>query len=72
MLVSDFSSRFESMPDILELESLTVSGSVRFGKRCKLSGTVIIVAQPGASIDIPAGSRLENCVVTGNLHVLDV
>ncbi|BAM82780.1 UTP--glucose-1-phosphate uridylyltransferase [Cyanidioschyzon merolae strain 10D] len=70
--VSDFSSRFESMPDILELESLTVSGSVRFGKRCKLSGTVIIVAQPGASIDIPAGSRLENCVVTGNLHVLDV
>ncbi|KAK4537666.1 hypothetical protein CDCA_CDCA13G3691 [Cyanidium caldarium] len=70
--VSEFLSRFDSMPDVLELESLTVSGSVHFGKRAKLSGTVIIVAQPGASIDIPAGAQLENCVVTGNLHVLDV
>lgn len=69
--VSDFAARFDSIPDIQELESLTVSGGVTFGKNCKLAGTVIIVAQPGASIDIPAGARLENKVITGNLHVLD-
>ena len=36
-----------------------------------LQGTVIIIAQESDQIDIPAGSVLENKIVTGNLRVLD-
>ena len=34
--VKDFLSRFESIPDCLELDSLTVSGDVTFGKGVSL------------------------------------
>lgn len=69
--VKDFLSRFENIPDILELDHLTVSGDVSFGKNVTLRGTVIIIAQENDSIDIPAGSILENKIVTGNLRILD-
>lgn len=69
--VSDYLSRFGSMPDVLELDHLTVSGDVAFGSGCVLKGTVIIVANPGNKIMIPSGSVLENKVITGNLHILD-
>lgn len=59
------------VPDVLELEHLTVSGNVYFGQGVKLKGTVIIVAHPGAVIMIPDGTVLENKVVTGNLSILD-
>lgn len=36
MLAQDFLSRFETIPDILELDHLTVSGNVRFGKNVVL------------------------------------
>ena len=56
---------------MLELDHLTVSGDVRFGKNVTLKGTVIIIANPGERIDIPMGSILENKVISGNLRVLD-
>eukprot|EP01104_Vermistella_antarctica_P014187 TRINITY_DN4425_c0_g1_i1.p1 TRINITY_DN4425_c0_g1~~TRINITY_DN4425_c0_g1_i1.p1 ORF type:complete len:514 (+),score=137.60 TRINITY_DN4425_c0_g1_i1:72-1544(+) len=69
--VSEFFARFLNVPDILELDHLTVSGDVAFGKNVVLRGTVIIVANHGSRIDIPSGSILENKVVSGNLRILD-
>lgn len=69
--VDDFLSRFPSIPDILELDHLTVSGDVFFGKGVVLRGTVIVVAPVGSRIDIPDGAILENKIITGNLRILD-
>lgn len=67
----EFMSRFASIPGVVDLDHLTVSGDVTFGKGVTLKGTVIIVSALGDNIDIPAGSVLENKVVTGNLRILD-
>uniref|UniRef100_A0A0K2TSW9 UTP--glucose-1-phosphate uridylyltransferase n=2 Tax=Lepeophtheirus salmonis TaxID=72036 RepID=A0A0K2TSW9_LEPSM len=69
--VAEFNQRFASIPDILELDHLTVSGNVNFGKGVSLRGTVIIIANHGERIDIPDGSILENKIVSGNLRILD-
>jgi len=69
--VSEFLRRFGSIPDLLELDHLTVSGDVTFGKGVILRGTVIIIANQGDRIDIPPGSILENKIVSGNLRILD-
>lgn len=64
-------SRFQNIPDILELDQLTVSGDVTFGAEVVLRGNVIVVANHGNRIDIPPGSILENKVVSGNLRILE-
>jgi len=69
--VAAFLSRFGSIPDLLELDHLTVSGDVTFGRGVSLRGTVIIIANHGDRIDIPAGAILENKIVSGNLRILD-
>ncbi|KAJ3334168.1 UTP-glucose-1-phosphate uridylyltransferase [Blyttiomyces sp. JEL0837] len=69
--VNSFLSRFKSPPHILELDHLTVTGDVTFGSEVVLRGTVIIVANHGDRIDIPAGSILDDKVVSGNLRILD-
>ncbi|XP_032221634.1 UTP--glucose-1-phosphate uridylyltransferase isoform X2 [Nematostella vectensis] len=69
--VNDFRDRFETIPDLLELDHLTVSGDVTFGKGVILKGTVIIIANHGDRIDIPAGAILENKIVSGNLRILE-
>ncbi|XP_026476874.1 UTP--glucose-1-phosphate uridylyltransferase-like [Ctenocephalides felis] len=69
--VKDFLSRFANMPDILELDHLTVSGDVTFGRGVRLKGTVIIIANHGDRIDIPSGAILENKIVSGNMRILD-
>ncbi|XP_062503277.1 UTP--glucose-1-phosphate uridylyltransferase-like [Corticium candelabrum] len=69
--VKDFLERFPSSPDVLELDHLTVSGDVWFGKGITLKGTVIIIANHGERIDIPSGTILENKIVSGNLRILD-
>ncbi|XP_052272973.1 UTP--glucose-1-phosphate uridylyltransferase-like isoform X2 [Dreissena polymorpha] len=69
--VKDFLYRFASIPDILELDHLTVSGDVTFGRNVTLKGTVIIIANHGDRIDIPSGAILENKIVSGNLRILD-
>ena len=48
--VSDFLKRFGSIPDIIDLDHLTVSGNVNFGKDVVLSGTVIIIANYGDQV----------------------
>jgi UTP--glucose-1-phosphate uridylyltransferase len=69
--VGDFNGRFSGPLDIIDLDHLTVSGDVRFGKKVSLKGTVIIVAGQGQSIDIPAGAVLENKIISGSLRILD-
>ncbi|XP_012941896.1 UTP--glucose-1-phosphate uridylyltransferase [Aplysia californica] len=69
--VKDFLKRFASIPDLIELDHLTVAGDVNFGKNVSLRGTVIIIANHGEKIDIPMGSILENKIVSGNLRILD-
>ncbi|XP_018319603.1 UTP--glucose-1-phosphate uridylyltransferase isoform X2 [Agrilus planipennis] len=69
--VKEFLSRFANIPDILELDHLTVSGDVTFGKNVSLKGTVIIIANHGDRIDVPSGAILENKIVSGNLRILD-
>lgn len=69
--VSNFQQRIAHMPKIIELDHLTVTGNVFFGRDVQLRGTVIIVCSDGQKIDIPNGSILENVVITGNLQILE-
>ncbi|KAI9890382.1 MAG: UTP-glucose-1-phosphate uridylyltransferase [Vezdaea aestivalis] len=65
--VSDFQKRISSIPKMLELDHLTITGAVNLGRGVQLKGTVIIVATEGSTIDVPPGSILENVVVQGSL-----
>ncbi|KAA8515745.1 hypothetical protein F0562_018644 [Nyssa sinensis] len=58
--LSDFQSRFKSIPSIIELDSLKVMGDVWFGTGITLKGKVTIVAKPGIKLEIPDGVVLEN------------
>lgn len=58
--VAIYQKRFKSIPSLLELDHLTVSGDVTFGRNVQLRGTVIVVAMEGSRIDIADGSILEN------------
>ncbi|ANB12856.1 UTP glucose-1-phosphate uridylyltransferase [Sugiyamaella lignohabitans] len=69
--VSDFQARIPHIPQIVELDHLTITGNVTLGKGVTLKGTVIIVCEEGKKIDIPKGSVLENVVITGNLSILE-
>lgn len=69
--VKAFLSRFATIPDLIELDHLTVSGDVTFGRDVSLKGTVIIIANHGDRIDIPSGAVLENKIVSGNMRILD-
>ncbi|KAI4100960.1 MAG: hypothetical protein LQ339_005281 [Xanthoria mediterranea] len=69
--VSDFQKRISSIPKILELDHLTITGAVNLGRGVVLKGTVIIVATEGSTIDVPPGSILENVVVQGSLRLLE-
>jgi len=69
--VSSFQSKIPSIPKIVELDHLTITGNVKLGRNVQLKGTVIIVANEGGSIDVPPGSILENVVVQGSLRLLE-
>lgn len=69
--VSDFQKHIPSIPRIVELDHLTITGAVNLGRNVTLKGTVIIVATEGSTIDVPPGSVLENCVVQGSLRILE-
>nr|POE99514.1 putative utp--glucose-1-phosphate uridylyltransferase [Quercus suber] len=69
--VSNFQSRIPTIPKILELDHLTITGAVNLGRGVVMKGTVIIVATEGSTIDVPPGSVLENVVVQGSLRLLE-
>ncbi|KAI3741475.1 hypothetical protein L1987_59149 [Smallanthus sonchifolius] len=63
--VADFESRFKSIPSIIDLDNLKVSGDVWFGNGVILKGLVSINARPGEKIVIPDGAVLENKSING-------
>lgn len=69
--IDNFIKCFKSIPSILELDHLTVSGNVTFGRGVILKGTVIILADEKSSIKIPDGSILEDSIVYGNLPIIE-
>ncbi|PWN41508.1 putative UTP-glucose-1-phosphate uridylyltransferase [Ceraceosorus guamensis] len=69
--VANFQKRFKTIPNIADLDHLTVSGDVVFGRKVILAGTVIIIATEGSHITIPDGSVLENKLISGNLSIID-
>ncbi|KAF9230700.1 UTP--glucose-1-phosphate uridylyltransferase [Melanogaster broomeanus] len=68
--IQDFQARFKKIPTIIDLDHLTVSGDVHFGRGVTLRGTVIVVANEGQRIDIPDGCTLENRLLSGNLNMI--
>jgi len=70
--IQDFQRRFKKIPNITDLDHLTVSGDVYFGRNVTLRGTVIVVANEGQRIDIPDGCLLENRLLSGNLNVIEL
>ncbi|KAF8622650.1 hypothetical protein AX15_006761 [Amanita polypyramis BW_CC] len=70
--ISQFQKRFRTIPKIIELDHLTVTGDVNFGRNVTLRGTVIVVANEGQRIDIPDGCLLENRLLSGNLNMIEL
>ncbi len=65
--VAHFQKRFKTIPNILELDHLTVSGDVVFGRNITLRGTCIIVATSGNHITLPDNCVIENKLISGSL-----
>ncbi|KAJ4706824.1 UTP--glucose-1-phosphate uridylyltransferase [Melia azedarach] len=63
--VGNFLSRFKSIPSIIELDSLKVTGDVWFGSGITLKGKLTIAAKPGVKLEIPDGAVLENKEING-------
>ncbi|WUR03484.1 UTP-glucose-1-phosphate uridylyltransferase (UGP1) [Vairimorpha necatrix] len=70
-MIDKYEDSFRGVPDLLELDSLTVSGDVKFGKNVVLKGTVIILADKNSVINIPDGSILDDNIVYGNLPIIE-
>ncbi|THH29945.1 hypothetical protein EUX98_g4239 [Antrodiella citrinella] len=70
--IAQFQKRFKKIPKIIELDHLTVTGDVYFGRNVTLRGTVIVVANEGQRIDIPDGCILENRLLSGNLTMTEL
>lgn len=70
--ITEYEETFENIPDIIDLDILTVVGDVTFGKNVILRGIVIIMAPDGSKIHIPEGSVLDDKVITGNLSTTEV
>lgn len=70
--VTDFESRFKSIPSIIDLENLKVTGDVWFGSDVSLKGIVSINARPGEKIVIPDGAVLENKQINDQNDVPEV
>ncbi|TVU10319.1 hypothetical protein EJB05_43842, partial [Eragrostis curvula] len=60
--VTNFLDRFRSIPSVIELDKLEVSGDVWFGSDIKLKGEVTITAKFGVKSKLPDGLVLENKV----------
>ncbi|GER57810.1 Utp-glucose-1-phosphate uridylyltransferase [Striga asiatica] len=67
--VNDFQARFKSIPSVIRLDSLEVTGDVWFGAGVTLKGEVSIHGRPGLKIVIPDGSVLEDRIITSQADV---
>ncbi|KAK6162792.1 hypothetical protein DH2020_002633 [Rehmannia glutinosa] len=67
--VNEFHRRFKSIPSVIGLDSLKVTGDVWFGTGVTLKGKVSIHARPGMKIVIPDGTVLENKIITSQVDL---
>lgn len=63
--VSNFLSRFKSIPSIIELYSVKVVGDVWFGAGVTLKGKVTVNAKSGAKLEIPDGAVIADKEING-------
>ncbi|KAH9602276.1 hypothetical protein KSS87_015437 [Heliosperma pusillum] len=63
--VNNFLSRFKSIPSIIELDMLKVSGDVWFGAGVTLKGKVTINAKSGDKLEIPDGAVIADKEING-------
>ncbi|XP_059623271.1 UTP--glucose-1-phosphate uridylyltransferase [Cornus florida] len=63
--VANFLSRFKTIPSIIELDSLKVTGDVYFGANIVLKGKVVVNAKSGVKLEIPDGAVLANKEING-------
>lgn len=63
--VANFLSRFKSIPSIIELDSLKVTGDVWFGAGVTLKGKVTVAAKSGVKLEIPDKAAIEDKVING-------
>ncbi|WCJ25142.1 UTP--glucose-1-phosphate uridylyltransferase [Euphorbia peplus] len=63
--VANFLDRFKSIPSIIELDSLKVSGDVWFGAGVTLKGKVAITAKSGVKLEIPDGAVIADKDING-------
>ncbi|KAH9625790.1 hypothetical protein KSS87_006034 [Heliosperma pusillum] len=63
--VSDFLNRFKSIPSIIDLDSLKVSGDVWFGAGVTLKGKVSINAKSGEKLEIRDGVVIADKEING-------
>ncbi|ONK64229.1 uncharacterized protein A4U43_C07F23470 [Asparagus officinalis] len=67
--VGNFLNRFKSIPSIVDLDSLKVSGDVWFGAGIVLKGNVTVTAGPGEKLEIPDGAVLENKTIKSSADI---
>ncbi|KAK4480061.1 hypothetical protein RD792_013118 [Penstemon davidsonii] len=63
--VASFLSRFKSIPSIIDLDILKVSGDVWFGSGITLKGKVTIAAKSGVKLEIPDGAVIADKEING-------
>ncbi|XP_006352386.1 UTP--glucose-1-phosphate uridylyltransferase isoform X1 [Solanum tuberosum] len=63
--VANFLGRFKSIPSIIDLDSLKVTGDVWFGSGVTLKGKVTIAAKSGVKLEIPDGAVIANKDING-------
>lgn len=63
--VAIFLGRFKSIPSIIDLDSLKVTGDVWFGSGVTLKGKVTIAAKSGVKLEIPDGAVIADKDING-------
>ncbi|XP_015058615.1 UTP--glucose-1-phosphate uridylyltransferase [Solanum pennellii] len=63
--VANFLGRFKSIPSIIDLDSLKVTGDVWFGSSVTLKGKVTVAAKSGVKLEIPDGAVIANKDING-------
>ncbi|EPS68282.1 hypothetical protein M569_06487, partial [Genlisea aurea] len=63
--VANFLSRFKSIPSIIELDSIKVSGDVWFGADIVLKGKVSIAAKPDVKLEVPDKATIADKEING-------
>ncbi|PHT64645.1 UTP--glucose-1-phosphate uridylyltransferase [Capsicum annuum] len=63
--VANFLARFKSIPSIIDLDSLKVTGDVWFGSGVTLKGKVTVAAKAGLKLEIPDGAVIADKDING-------